>query len=333
MSDLEKVRNLGDDTNESWDSEDESIEIVVGDSFLGSKPIKQAVFKRQQAQNFPEKNPNTASKQAAVTYNQHQLLEPSSSTASNENLSDENSLEHDRERILQLIQNPTAFPVFVELDFQMLGSQNKTQTLLDLSDQSPALKPNDNTWASMQQFYTKTNPDGVTNYFKIFIVEGSEMHSSKTHSVSNRKFSLHIYQNKGVNKGMSIVFPVEELANLIAQLYKINLLAAAKLVISNLMHFKNEVELLMKTDVRKAFALQAKLKKQISLSLEHIIPPVFSEEDESIEKFENKRCALVKERICMLQKLNEIHEKEIGELEMAILRNKSKLSRNDDNVS
>jgi len=54
-------------------------------------------------------------------------------------------MEHDRERILQLIQNQTAFPIFVELDFQMLGSQIQTQSLLDLSDQSPAIKPNHNT--------------------------------------------------------------------------------------------------------------------------------------------------------------------------------------------
>jgi len=53
-------------------------------------------------------------------------------------------------------------------------------------------------------------------------------------------FIIHLlfYQNKGMNKGMSIVFSLEELANMIAQLYK-TVVAAAKLVISNLMHFKN----------------------------------------------------------------------------------------------
>jgi len=53
-----------------------------------------------------------------LNVNLNQLLEPSSSTASNKNLLVENSLEYDRDRILQLIQNPTAFPIFVEFDFR-----------------------------------------------------------------------------------------------------------------------------------------------------------------------------------------------------------------------
>jgi len=68
---------------------------------------------------------------------------------------------------------------------------------------------------------------------------------------------IFLYTFTKTKGGLNIVFLVEELTNLIAHLYKINLLAAANSVISNLMHFKNEVELLMKTEVRNAFALQA----------------------------------------------------------------------------
>jgi len=68
----------------------------------------------------------------------------------------------------------------------------------------------------------------------------------------------------------------------------------------------------MRTDAQKPFELQAKFKKQISLSLKRIILPVISEEDESIAKYENKQCTLVKQRIRMLPKLNKIHGNKIG---------------------
>ena len=300
--------SLPDDSSMSDDEENFEYNVTIGETLESCRPIKQTVLMRKREEGEAN-NPNTKNKSKAITHNQLQIV--------NEKPEFRAVIDQHEDQLVKVIAKPNIYYHQLEIDYELLGSKNHNESSMSRADSPSVCAPTPEMWQLLQDQYKNSTPDFSTNFFKIFIEEKQEAHSSQSPAYGSCKFFIHVYQRKGEMKGMSLNSPVEEIVDLIHTLTQAAKTAAAKLIFSNLTCKKYEIEkLTFEGQSERVESMWQDLAWNLKIAMEHLLG--CEPESADLQNLSTQKSDTIQASVSTMRNVNAEYRRELDELHSTV---------------